>query len=68
MQAVDATTDGQPDPARRDRIIQAAFHRGLLLLPCGTAALRFCPALCITAEALAVGLGILRDVLAADPL
>ncbi|MFO0804188.1 MAG: aminotransferase class III-fold pyridoxal phosphate-dependent enzyme [Gemmataceae bacterium] len=45
MTAADATT-----PAERDRIIQACFHRGLLLLGCGEAAIRFCPPLCITAE------------------
>ncbi|MBX9788049.1 MAG: aminotransferase class III-fold pyridoxal phosphate-dependent enzyme [Pirellulales bacterium] len=54
MQAVDvldesAPTGGQPlDPARRNRIIRAAFERGLLLVPCGRAAVRFCPALCVS--------------------
>ncbi len=64
MQAVDVTTDGHPDPSRRDRLIEAAFHRGLLILPCGKGALRFCPALCITAEEIAIGLGILSEVAA----
>ena len=38
-----------PAPQLRDRIIDLAFHRGLLLLPCGASTLRFCPPLCLTA-------------------
>jgi 4-aminobutyrate aminotransferase len=57
MTAVDAAT-----PQERDRIIQACFHRGLLLLGCGEAGIRFCPPLCITAEQVDVGLAILSDV------
>src|SRR4051794_22269302 len=34
----------------RDDVVQAAFHKGLLLLGCGESAIRFCPPLCITAE------------------
>ncbi|MGD9647668.1 MAG: aminotransferase class III-fold pyridoxal phosphate-dependent enzyme [Pirellulales bacterium] len=56
MQAVDvygerSSEDGgaKLDPARRGRIIRAAFERGLLLVPCGPAAVRFCPALCVSA-------------------
>lgn len=66
MRAIDVTSDGHLDPARRDRLIQAAFHRGLLLLPCGKAALRFCPPLCITAEEIAAGMTILSEVVSAD--
>ena len=42
-----------PDQAvidRRDAIVEAAFHRGLLLLGCGKSGVRFCPGLCVTAE------------------
>ena len=55
MQAIDVLEDRAKsggtklDPARRGRIIRAAFERGLLLVPCGQAAVRFCPALCVTA-------------------
>jgi 4-aminobutyrate aminotransferase len=66
MRAVDVMRDGELDPVRRDRIIQAAFHRGLLLLPCGKAALRFCPPLCITPEEVATGISLLREVVAAE--
>jgi 4-aminobutyrate aminotransferase len=55
MQAVDvyeersAAAGLKLDPARRGRLIRAAFDRGLLLVPCGQAAVRFCPALCVSA-------------------
>ncbi len=53
-----------PDPAARDEIVQTAFRRGLLLLGCGEAAVRFCPPLCITAEQVDTALRILFGVLA----
>jgi 4-aminobutyrate aminotransferase len=55
------------NPARRDQVIEAAFHRGLLLLGCGESAVRFCPPLCITAEQVDVALRLLEEVLAACP-
>jgi 4-aminobutyrate aminotransferase len=61
MQAIDVTSEGHADSARRDRFVQAAFHRGLLLLPCGKAGVRLCPPLCITAEEIAIGLMLLRE-------
>ncbi len=48
MQAVDVTAAGEPSGKRRDAVIQAAFHLGLLLLGCGPAGIRICPALCVT--------------------
>ena len=54
-----------PDAARRDQIVQTAFHHGLLLLGCGESALRFCPPLCITAEQVDRALQLLDTVLAA---
>jgi 4-aminobutyrate aminotransferase len=62
MLAFDVLRGNVPDPKRRDEFIQAAFHRGLLLLPCGRAGIRLCPPLCITAEEIAAGLTILRQV------
>jgi 4-aminobutyrate aminotransferase len=50
MIAIDAMGSSGLDPERRDAIIEAAFHRGLLLLGCGKAGIRFCPSLCVTAE------------------
>jgi len=50
MAAIDVMGPAGLDPGRRDAIIEAAFHRGLLLLGCGKAGIRFCPSLCVTAE------------------
>ena len=50
MLAIDVVGQSGLDADRRDAIIEAAFQRGLLLLPCGKAAVRFCPALCVTPE------------------
>jgi len=53
-----------PTAAVREQVIQAAFHRGLLLLGCGETALRFCPPLCVTAGQVETCLRILGEVLA----
>jgi 4-aminobutyrate aminotransferase len=58
-------TDPSPNPELREAIVQAAFHRGLLLLGCGESAIRFCPPLCITAEQVDTALAILRDIIRA---
>lgn len=66
MLAVDVVgNDGRPDPQRRDSLVDAAFHRGLLLLGCGYAGLRFCPGLCVTAPQVETALDILGEVCAA---
>jgi len=52
-----------PTPAARDAVIQAAYHRGLLLLGCGERAIRFCPPLCISSEQIEVGLTIFEESL-----
>jgi 4-aminobutyrate aminotransferase len=54
----------EPDPALRDRIVQAAFRHGLLLLGCGESAIRFCPPLCVSAAQVDTGLTVLAGVLA----
>src|SRR5262245_15631523 len=41
---------GEPAPDLRDGLIDLAFQRGLLLLPCGTSTVRICPPLCLTAR------------------
>lgn len=51
--------DHAPDPDLRDRIIDAAFHRGLLLLPCGASTVRFCPPLCLSSGQVETGLKLL---------
>ena len=35
-------------PKKRDKIVQEAFKKGLLLLGCGKSAIRFSPPLCVT--------------------
>ena len=67
MMAVDIVKDRDKqilDPALRDEVVQAAFHKGLLLLGCGESAIRFCPPLCITADQIDTVLRILIEVLA----
>ncbi len=67
MVAMDLVSSRDPythAPALRDEVVQAAFHRGLLLLGCGESAIRFCPPLCITAEQVDQALEILGAVLA----
>jgi len=66
MCAADAVSrsTGKPDVKRRQRILQAAFERGLVLLPCGDHSIRFCPPLCINDTQLTVGLKIFDEVVA----
>jgi 4-aminobutyrate aminotransferase len=66
MVAMDAVSNSQADNALRDRVIQAAFERGLLLLGCGESAIRFCPPLCISAEQVDAALEILSKLLAGE--
>ena len=66
MVAVDCVDrHGRPDHERREQIIEAAFHRGLLLLGCGKAGVRFSPALCVTEEQAISALAIFGEVCAA---
>jgi len=57
---------GSPAPLLRDRIIEEAFRKGLLLLPCGTSTVRFCPPLCLTRRHVRIGLEILDAAMAAS--
>jgi 4-aminobutyrate aminotransferase len=53
MLAVDLVRDRatkEPNPQRRDAVIQEAFRRGLLLLGCGASAIRLCPPLVVSGE------------------
>jgi 4-aminobutyrate aminotransferase len=49
--------------ALRDRIVELAFERGLLLLGCGENTIRICPALVISQEEIDVALDILEECL-----
>ncbi|MBD2514095.1 acetyl ornithine aminotransferase family protein [Nostoc sp. FACHB-973] len=64
MVAVDLLDEaGNLDNKLRDRIIQESFLRGLLLLGCGKAAIRFCPPLVIDSDQIQIALQILSDIL-----
>ncbi len=54
-----------PGPALRNRIVEEAFQRELLLLGCGANTLRFSPALTITKPIMDEALAILDDALTA---
>jgi 4-aminobutyrate aminotransferase len=58
-------TAGVPAHDLRDRIIDHAFHRGLLLLPCGASTIRVCPPLCLTSRQVEIGLELLANAFAA---
>src|SRR4051812_6771028 len=56
MIGVEIHTTNAPDPDLRDQVIEQAFRRGLLLLPCGPSTVRFCPPLCLTRRQVEIGL------------
>lgn len=56
----------EPDPHLVERITQRAFHRGLLLLPCGRSALRLAPPLVLREYDVDRGLEILAEAIAAE--
>lgn len=55
-----------PAAGLRNRLVDACFERGLLLLPCGESTIRFCPPLCITADQADAAVEILRDAMTAE--
>jgi 4-aminobutyrate aminotransferase len=55
----------QPAGALRDRIVDLAFERGLLLLGCGESSIRLCPPLIIAQEEMDVALDILEECIIA---
>jgi 4-aminobutyrate aminotransferase len=61
MEVQDA--DRCPAPPLRDRIIELAFRKGLLLLPCGASTVRFCPPLCLTRRQVGIGLELLDSAI-----
>jgi 4-aminobutyrate aminotransferase len=63
MVGMEVQWEGQPAPDLRDKIIDRAFHHGLLLLPCGASTVRFCPPLCLTSRQVEIGLSLLEPAL-----
>ncbi len=53
----------EPDPELQDEVVQRAFKKGLLILGCGTSAVRFVPPLSISKELVEEGLAIFEDAL-----
>jgi 4-aminobutyrate aminotransferase len=69
MQAIEiirprAVRDTKNKPLR-DKIVQAAFEQGLLILGCGENSIRFCPPLLISREQIDCAISILDDCLEA---
>lgn len=58
-------SSGEPDPALRDRIVDQAFTRGLLLLGCGETSIRFTPPLSINRDQLEKGFDVLSETIQA---
>lgn len=56
-------TEGNLDPDLRNNILNLAFYKGLLLIGCGQAAIRFCPPLVIDRAQIQVALQILTELL-----
>ncbi len=55
---------GKADPKLREKLLKAAFDRGLIMLACGDRSIRFCPPLCINETQLDVGLKLFDEALA----
>jgi 4-aminobutyrate aminotransferase len=55
----------EPDPERRERILEEAFRRGLLLLGCGKSTIRLAPSLVVDDEDAATAVTILDESIAA---
>lgn len=52
-----------PDETLRDRLVDRAFERGLILLGCGKSVIRIAPPLCITKTEIDEGLAIFEEAL-----
>jgi 4-aminobutyrate aminotransferase len=64
MVAVDLlNAEGNLNPNLRNQLVDRAFYKGLLLLGCGKAAIRFCPPLVIDSEQIHMALEILTKLL-----
>jgi 4-aminobutyrate aminotransferase len=61
IELVRSKQTSEPVPALRDRVIQLAFERGLLLLGCGETSIRICPSLLLTQDEANTGLQILEQ-------
>ena len=56
----------EPAPELRERILEEAFRRGLLLLGCGRSTIRLAPPLIVDEEDATIAAGILQEAIAAS--
>jgi 4-aminobutyrate aminotransferase len=64
VELVEDRLSRKPAHDLRDRIVDLAFQRGLLLLGCGENTIRLCPPLIVSQQEMDVALDILEDCLA----
>jgi 4-aminobutyrate aminotransferase len=62
---VNSPSDKTPAVALRNRIIEEAYRRGLLLLPCGKSSIRYIPPLIVRREEVDEGIDILDAAIGA---
>jgi 4-aminobutyrate aminotransferase len=63
VEIVEDKRSKRPAPTLRDRIVDLAFERGLLLLGCGESSIRICPPLVIASEEMSTALDIMERCL-----
>jgi 4-aminobutyrate aminotransferase len=63
LEFVQNRTTRKADEKMRDRVVDLAFERGLLLLGCGKSVIRLSPPLCVRAEEVDEGLEILEEAI-----
>jgi len=64
VEIVEDRLSRKPAHDLRDRIVDLAFHRGLLLLGCGENSIRLCPPLIVSQPETDVALDILEECIA----
>ncbi len=63
VELVKNKTTREPAGALRDRMVNLAFERGLMILGCGETSIRLCPPLVVSEQEATVALDILEDAL-----
>jgi 4-aminobutyrate aminotransferase len=64
VEIVKDTASRTPAPDLRNKIVDLAFERGLLLLGCGETTIRLCPPLIVKQQETDVALDILEECIA----
>jgi 4-aminobutyrate aminotransferase len=63
MVGMELRRDASPAVREASDVIQRAFRRGLLLLPCGKSTIRFCPPLVVDKQDVDIAVQIVDEVL-----